>query len=456
MTKKKVAIVGSGTGLTLAWLLADQFDVTLYESENRLGGHINSLEIKKDDGSTAVVEGGAEFLNSTYTYFFKLLEVLKVEKKKYMMTMEFIDYTQNDNENGYEKTKFSPNLPDLILNYEDLRSELIEGGVFNLFREMIEDSEKIINLITLNNIISVFNKNKNKMDKTITLEKFLNKLGNEKFGEKFLYPVVGASWGIEPKHAKNFMAHYALNYLSVGSDFYEVIGGLSKYISKLEEQIKDKVKIKLNSSVVKVVKNDNNKYSIIYTKKNYPERIINSDYDEIIVCTSAEIANKILVDVESVKFVCEKLNKVEYYDTTICFHENEDKDINKNVVVHIKYDGRNAATTALKSWNSNIKKTWILNDNDMPNKYYELVKYRHPYMFLSYYNAQECMKEHNKKMNGISFGSIMANMDDSHESGIRASVDVAKKLLKKYSLVDDKISLFNGLDKDNSCCECCC
>lgn len=45
--KKRVAIIGGGTGLTLAWLLADQFDVTLFEANDRLGGHIHSLQIKK-------------------------------------------------------------------------------------------------------------------------------------------------------------------------------------------------------------------------------------------------------------------------------------------------------------------------------------------------------------------------------------------------------------------------
>ena len=36
VNKKRVAIVGGGTGLTLTWLLADQFDVTLSTSQVEL------------------------------------------------------------------------------------------------------------------------------------------------------------------------------------------------------------------------------------------------------------------------------------------------------------------------------------------------------------------------------------------------------------------------------------
>lgn len=41
--KKRIAIAGGGTGLTLTWLLADQFDVTLYEASDRLGGHAQTI-----------------------------------------------------------------------------------------------------------------------------------------------------------------------------------------------------------------------------------------------------------------------------------------------------------------------------------------------------------------------------------------------------------------------------
>jgi uncharacterized protein len=42
----RIAIVGSGiSGLSAAWLLAQGHDVHLFEAENRLGGHTNTVTV---------------------------------------------------------------------------------------------------------------------------------------------------------------------------------------------------------------------------------------------------------------------------------------------------------------------------------------------------------------------------------------------------------------------------
>ena len=55
---KKIAVVGGGiAGLGAAWSLARWHDVTLYESEARLGGHANTVEID-DNGRAVAVDTG--------------------------------------------------------------------------------------------------------------------------------------------------------------------------------------------------------------------------------------------------------------------------------------------------------------------------------------------------------------------------------------------------------------
>ena len=42
----KVAVVGSGiSGLSAAWLLSRVFDVTVFEADDRLGGHANTVDV---------------------------------------------------------------------------------------------------------------------------------------------------------------------------------------------------------------------------------------------------------------------------------------------------------------------------------------------------------------------------------------------------------------------------
>jgi len=58
MERQKIAIVGSGiSGLSAAWLLAKNHHVTLYEADDRLGGHANTMSVKTADGPVAVDTG---------------------------------------------------------------------------------------------------------------------------------------------------------------------------------------------------------------------------------------------------------------------------------------------------------------------------------------------------------------------------------------------------------------
>lgn len=417
-SKKKIAIIGSGTGLSLAFFLSDYFDVTVFEKENRLGGHINSINI---GGKT--VEGGAEFLNPLYKNFFKLLDIIGVKKLSYQMSMELIDLTNN------EKTIFSPNPGDLLKNFSGIDS----------FDELREDAKKLIDLKDLYYVVSTFDKKR-----IVTLHDYLKEIGKEDFGNRFLYKVVASSWGIDIDEAKKMLAHYALNYLGVGTTFYEIEGGLSKYIDALEKIITGKCKIEKEASIKKILK-FNEKYTVYSNDCEY------HDFDHVILCTSAEISQQIASDVID-PVTKNILSSVEYYDTTICFHENDDPMIDKHHVVHIKWDGKLALTTALKKWNSNIAKTWIGETNqNLLEKALQVVKYRHPYMYLSYYTAQEKMREINMLGSGIMFGSIMAGFDDSHESGITASLEIANILCSKYGLKNKLIELFTA-EKTLCCC----
>ena len=42
---RRIAVVGSGiSGLSCAWLLSQEHDVTLFEADDRLGGHSNTVD----------------------------------------------------------------------------------------------------------------------------------------------------------------------------------------------------------------------------------------------------------------------------------------------------------------------------------------------------------------------------------------------------------------------------
>lgn len=76
----RIAVVGSGiAGLSAAWLLSRQHDVTLYEAESRLGGHTHTVDVTLDGRTFPVDTGFLVFNHRTYPRLTRLFDMLGVE-----------------------------------------------------------------------------------------------------------------------------------------------------------------------------------------------------------------------------------------------------------------------------------------------------------------------------------------------------------------------------------------
>ena len=87
--RPSVAVVGSGvSGLTAAYLLARTHDVTLFEADDRLGGHAHTHDLTASDGSEHAVDSGFIVHNDrTYPWLRKLFAELEVEVRPTEMSM---------------------------------------------------------------------------------------------------------------------------------------------------------------------------------------------------------------------------------------------------------------------------------------------------------------------------------------------------------------------------------
>ena len=87
--RSRVAVVGSGVaGLTAGYLLQRRFDVSLFEADNRLGGHAHTHDVATSSGKVAGLDTGFLVHNrKTYPNLLRLFAELDVATQESEMSM---------------------------------------------------------------------------------------------------------------------------------------------------------------------------------------------------------------------------------------------------------------------------------------------------------------------------------------------------------------------------------
>lgn len=78
-SRRRIAVVGSGiAGLSAAWFLSRHHDVTVFEANDRFGGHSRTVDVPIGDPSTAVDTGFIVYNELNYPNLTKMFDVLDV------------------------------------------------------------------------------------------------------------------------------------------------------------------------------------------------------------------------------------------------------------------------------------------------------------------------------------------------------------------------------------------
>lgn len=140
----KVAIIGAGiSGLTAAYRLSTAHDVTVFEAEDDLGGHTNTVDVELDGERHAIDTGFIVFNDWTYPNFIALLNELDVTSVPTSMSFSVrcdaanLEYTMDR-----RSTDCSPQCGNLIrpsfnrmlrdiLRFNKVASEVLRTPVFS-------------------------------------------------------------------------------------------------------------------------------------------------------------------------------------------------------------------------------------------------------------------------------------------------------------------------------------
>ena len=79
MTRQRIAIVGTGiSGMACAHFLSREHDVVLFEKDNRVGGHSNTVMVQEGDIQLPIDTGFMVYNEVTYPLLTRLFRELNI------------------------------------------------------------------------------------------------------------------------------------------------------------------------------------------------------------------------------------------------------------------------------------------------------------------------------------------------------------------------------------------
>lgn len=245
MKRQKIGIIGSGiSGLTCAHKLATGHEITVYESEDYIGGHTHTVSVEKEGETADIDTGFIVFNDRTYPNFRELMDSLGVAYQPTEMSFS----VKNDNID----LEYNGNTLNTLFAQ---RKNLLSPRFYRMISDILRFNRDV--------------RAAAKKDGETTIGDFLtaNKY-SELFTENYLLPMISAIWsmGLESCMAfplqffvRFFDNHGLLNIIN-RPQWYTINGGSSSYIAPLTEQFKDSIRV---SCPVVRVERQNGKVTIV-------------------------------------------------------------------------------------------------------------------------------------------------------------------------------------------------
>jgi predicted NAD/FAD-binding protein len=225
LTSRRIAVIGSGvSGLTAGYVLARANEVTLFEADDRLGGHAHTHRVITPDGAELAVDSGFIVSNErTYPLLTRLFTELGVTTQPTEMSMSVhcggcgLEYAGNRGPGGL--------LPGLRRG---------RGPYLRMLTEILRFHREARALITGEN------------PDDLTLGRFLAAGRYSRyFTAHFAMPVIAAVWSCPAQTALSYPAGYLFRFLDnhglltvTGSPPWRtVVGGSENYVERIAKQL---------------------------------------------------------------------------------------------------------------------------------------------------------------------------------------------------------------------------
>ena len=408
----RIAVIGSGiSGLACALHLSQKYDVRLFESSDRAGGHANTILVKDENNIIPVDTGFIVFNEEHYPLLTGLFNWLKVESQNSDMSFSVCCEKTGFEYSGSNLNSFFSQRS----NIYGLRSWKILYDIFR-FNEHAKKALKI------------------GIDDDITVSDFaLRHNYSQEFIDYYLLPLGGALWSCAANKFRNFPIKFVLDFLNNHSmlqvikrpTWRTVVQGSREYVSRISSRLGDR--LYLNKEVAKVARM-NKGIEIRFSDGT------TDNFEEVVLATHADTSLHLNVDADPLEV--ELLSAFPYHENIVSLHTDTSllpkfKRTWASWNYRLKdYSSGQACVTYNMNKLQNLKtqKTYCVSLNqhtEISPKF--LIKeevVRHP----TFMPNREYIQSHHKDMirrRGISYCGAYWGFG-FHEDGIRSAMDVSK------------------------------
>jgi len=308
--QKRIAIIGSGvSGLTCAHYLGTQYDVTVFEANDYIGGHVNTIDVALQDGkkakssnveSSAIDTGFIVFNERTYPNFFRLLHELQVPFQATDMSFSVKNTARRFEYNGHT-------LNTLLSQ----RKNVLNPKFWQFIKDILQFNKHIKQLRQDYDSARAQGQDVSSFAEQTLGGYLTQKKYGQLFTDNYLLPMVSAIWSTSLDEVQDFpLVFFAQFFDNHGlldvvnrPQWFTIKGGSKQYVNKLIPRfIKVGGKILVNSPVQSVVR-DGDQVTLtvknaltVQDKGNADNRSENLVFDEVVFACHADTALKILKD----------------------------------------------------------------------------------------------------------------------------------------------------------------
>jgi predicted NAD/FAD-binding protein len=407
----RIAVIGSGiSGMVAARLLNRDHQVTVFESESRIGGHTNTVSAEWDGEQHQIDTGFIVFNDRNYPNFTRILNDLDVPSDPTSMSFSVRCDSSGMEYNG-------TNLNGVFAQ----RANVLRPNFLNMLRDILRFNRRG------HEDVSVVSPDQ-------TVEDYLREHRFGKmFVEKYLLPMGAAIWSCPTKEFSKFPIRFILEFyrnhgllnLRDRPMWRVVRGGSNQYVEQLVKPFRDA--IRLNCPV----------QSVLRTETGVEVRHATGvqEFDEVVFACHADQALKLLCDADSIE--TELLSAFPYSKNTAVLHTDESR-LPKSRRAWASWNYRiPAVQTALPTvtYNMNIlqgirsKHTFsvTLNDDDMinPDRVLARFTYFHPVFTTQRAAIQQRHFEVIRRRRTSFCGAYWRN--GFHEDGVVSALAVCRK-----------------------------